>query len=247
MQEWEKVWKNLVLDSQMFHITAPLERLITWTHFSECPREALLSPFKDEKSKHRNTKFSCLRSHIFLWHSQEQNVPFESYARIFNTILLFLTAMVRRDTGAEKEKEGKIMCNSQLGTYTGSQIYLTHHTGFFFLFSIALCVYLLLKRLAGSAGAQVNVDSRLTYAASAWRTAQATNPGWLQMNLCRANLVISNLYYQAYKRHLRDSIQIQQNCVSGARLGWYQHTCSVMDWKRRHYEMWMGKISPDFA
>lgn len=33
---------------------------------------------------------------------------------------------------------------------------------FFLLFSLAVCVYLLLKRLAGSAGAQVNVDSRVS-------------------------------------------------------------------------------------
>jgi len=58
-------------------------------------------------------------------------VPFESYASIFNTILLFLTAVVRRDRGTEKEKEAKIMWKSQLGTYTGSKIYLTDHAGFF--------------------------------------------------------------------------------------------------------------------
>lgn len=58
-------------------------------------------------------------------------MPFESYASIFNTILLFLTAVVRRDTGAGKEKEGKITWKSRLGTYTGSEIYLTDPTGFF--------------------------------------------------------------------------------------------------------------------
>lgn len=57
--------------------------------------------FIDEKSKHRNTTFSRLRSHIFLWNNQEQNVPFESSASILNAIFLFLAAVVRKDMWAE--------------------------------------------------------------------------------------------------------------------------------------------------
>lgn len=34
--------------------------------------DTTVSFFNDEKSKHWNTKFCCLRSHIFLWHSQER-------------------------------------------------------------------------------------------------------------------------------------------------------------------------------
>lgn len=40
-----EAWKDLVPTSGMAHMAAPLGRLITQTHFSECPGEALLSPF----------------------------------------------------------------------------------------------------------------------------------------------------------------------------------------------------------
>lgn len=96
--------------------------------------------FIDEKSKHRDTKFCRLRSHIFLWNNQEQNVPFESSASILNAIFLFLTAVVRKDMWAESEKEGKIRWQSQLGTYIGSKIYLTDRAGFFSSFQ-KLCLY----------------------------------------------------------------------------------------------------------
>lgn len=208
-----------------------------------------VSFFNDEKSKRRNTKFNCLRSHIFLWHSQE-SVPFESCASIFNTLLLFPTAVVRRDAGAGKEKEWKIIWKSQLGTYTSSRLYQIA-LAFCPVFSSSVCTYCCkapwLSWSTGECWFQGKFWSRQTYTASAWRAAQPTNPGWLQMNLCRTNLVFSDLYNQAYKRHMRDSVQIQQNCVSAASLGWHQHCYSVMAWKRRHCEMWMSKISPDTA
>lgn len=176
-----------------------------------------------------------------------KNVPFKSYASIFNTLLLFLTAVVRRDTGARKEKEGKIIWKSQLGTYTSPKLHQIT-PAFSLVFSSCVCTYCckgLLPQLEhrwmlipGQALVQANLTLHL--------------PGGLpssqiQLNLCRANLVISDLYNQAYKRHLRDSLQIQQNCVSAASLGWRQHCYFVMAWKRRHCEMWMSKISPDTA
>lgn len=47
----------------------------------------------------------------------------------------------------------------------------------FFFFSKAVSVYLLLRRLAASSGAQVNVASRASCGASAWRAGHATSLG----------------------------------------------------------------------
>lgn len=147
--------------------------------------------FIDEKSKHRNTTFSRLRSHIFLWNNQEQNVPFESSASILNAIFLFLAAVVRKDMWAEWTGRKNQMVETT-GNIHWFQNIPDRSCWLFFLFSKAVPVHLLLQRLAVSSGAQVNVASRVSYAASAWRAGHATNLGWLHLNLWRADLVINN-------------------------------------------------------
>lgn len=81
---------------------------------------------------------------------------FESCASILNMLSLLLSAAVRRDTGAEKEKGGKIRWQSQLGRSWFQNI-PDRSCWLFSLFLEAVSVHLLLQRLSASAGAQVDV------------------------------------------------------------------------------------------
>lgn len=147
----------------------------------------------------------------------------------------------------EEKSDGKVSWEE-----TGSKIYLTDHAGFFPWFW-KLCLYTCCCK-----GSVPQLEHRWMFfpgpavvqallCCICLRAGQATDLGWFHVNLCRANLVISNLYYQACRRHLMDSIKFQQDCVSDARLGWLQHTSSLMAWKRRLCEMWMSKITPGTA
>lgn len=74
--EWEKAWKKFMLGSQMVHTAESLERLMTWTHFSECSRETLLSPFLMMRSQSTEILSSVAWGHIYFCDTARKECAF---------------------------------------------------------------------------------------------------------------------------------------------------------------------------
>lgn len=204
-----KAWKDLVPTSGMARIAAPLGRLITRAHFSECPGEALLSPFlKTRGSQSPEMLNSVAWGHISFCDTARNRMCFLSPAPASWTC--YRCSFQQRWEGIQEQRrrreeksDGKVSWEE-----AGSKIYLTDHAGFFPCFW-RLCLYTCCCK--GSVPQlehrwmfffQGQLQSRHCYAVPAWRAGQATDLGWFHVNLCRADLVISTLYHQACRRHL---------------------------------------------
>lgn len=97
-----------------------------------------VSFFNDEKSKHRSTKFSCLRSHIFLWHSRERMCLLNPKPASLTHYCCFL-----QQWWEEMQEQGRKRKDKSYGKVNWGHTLVPNYTRshwLFLLFSTAVCV-----------------------------------------------------------------------------------------------------------